>query len=46
MTTIPYCDPDRCRAAGCSPAVCTGAGMASNVDVFERSTRAIPGGVN
>jgi glutamate-1-semialdehyde 2,1-aminomutase len=46
MTTIPYCDPDRCRAAGCSPAVCTGAGMASNADVFERSTRAIPGGVN
>ena len=46
MTTIPYCDPDRCRAAGCSPAVCTGVGMASNADVFERSTRAIPGGVN
>ena len=46
MTTIPYCDPDRCRTAGCSPAVCTGAGMASNADVFERSTRAIPGGVN
>ena len=46
MTTIPYCDPDRCRAAGCSPAVCTGAGMASNAEVFERSTRAIPGGVN
>ena len=46
MTTIPFCDPDRCRAAGCAPAVCTGAGMASNADVFERSTRAIPGGVN
>ena len=46
MTTIPFCDPDRCRAAGCSPTVCTGAGMASNADLFERSTRAIPGGVN
>lgn len=46
MTTIPFCDPDRCRIAGCSPTVCTGAGMASNADVFERSTRAIPGGVN
>jgi glutamate-1-semialdehyde 2,1-aminomutase len=46
MTTIPFCDPDRCRTAGCSPTVCTGAGMPSNADVFERSTRAIPGGVN
>jgi glutamate-1-semialdehyde 2,1-aminomutase len=46
MTTIPFCDPQRCRDAGCSPTVCTGAGMASNADVFERSTRAIPGGVN
>ncbi len=43
---IPFCDPFRCPAAGCSPTTCTGAGMASNTDVFERSTRAIPGGVN
>ena len=43
---IPFCDPVRCPAAGCSPTTCTGAGMASNTDVFERSTRAIPGGVN
>jgi glutamate-1-semialdehyde 2,1-aminomutase len=43
---IPFCDPFRCPAAGCSPTTCTGAGMASNTEVFERSTRAIPGGVN
>ncbi len=46
VSGIPFCDPVRCPAAGCSPTTCTGAGIASNVDVFERSTRAIPGGVN
>jgi len=44
--TIPYCDATACAAAGCTPTVCTGAGMPSNQAVFERSARAIPGGVN
>jgi glutamate-1-semialdehyde 2,1-aminomutase len=44
--TIPYCDATACAAAGCTPTVCTGAGMPSNKAVFERSARAIPGGVN
>ena len=44
--TIPYCDATACVAAGCTPTVCTGAGMPSNAAVFERSARAIPGGVN
>ncbi len=44
--TIPYCDPDRCRAAGCDPVVCTGAGLASNDEIFERTRQVIPGGVN
>ncbi len=43
---IPYCDPARCPAAGCVPTVCTGAGVPSNIETFERSKRAIPGGVN
>ena len=43
---IPFCDPVRCPAAGCNPVVCTGAGTPSNAEVFERSCRAIPGGVN
>ena len=43
---IPYCDPDRCLAAGCQATVCTGAGVTSNSELFERSCRAIPGGVN
>ena len=43
---IPYCDETRCRAAGCHPTVCTGAGIPSNTELFERSCRAIPGGVN
>ena len=43
---IPYCDATACAAAGCTPTVCTGAGMPSNQAVFERSARAIPGGVN
>lgn len=40
------CDPEHCAAAGCVPTVCTGAGIASNTELFERSARAIPGGVN
>jgi glutamate-1-semialdehyde 2,1-aminomutase len=43
---IPTCDPVRCEAAGCSAATCVGAGIASNDELFERSRRAIPGGVN
>lgn len=43
---IPYCDEARCAAAGCVPTLCTGAGVASNRELFERSERAIPGGVN
>lgn len=44
--TIPYCDPTACAAAGCDPVTCTGAAFTSNTVVFERSARAIPGGVN
>lgn len=44
--TIPYCDATACVAAGCVPTVCKGLGMPSNQGVFDRSTRAIPGGVN
>ena len=44
--SIPYCDATRCPAAGCRPTVCTGAGVPSNLELFERSLRAIPGGVN
>ena len=43
---IPFCDAVRCPAAGCNPVVCTGAGTPSNSAVFDRSCRAIPGGVN
>ncbi|MEK7411079.1 MAG: aminotransferase class III-fold pyridoxal phosphate-dependent enzyme, partial [Actinomycetota bacterium] len=32
--------------AGCTASVCVGAGIASNHELFQRSTRAIPGGVN
>jgi glutamate-1-semialdehyde 2,1-aminomutase len=46
MSTIPVCVPGECEAAGCDPVVCTGAGMPSNDRFFERSTAAIPGGVN
>lgn len=45
-TPIPYCDETACRAAGCVPTLCTGAGLASNKALYERSARAIPGGVN
>ena len=43
---IPLCDPTACVEAGCSPTMCTGAGVPSNHTLFQRSTRAIPGGVN
>ncbi|RLE24745.1 MAG: aspartate aminotransferase family protein [Actinobacteria bacterium] len=43
---IPYCDSTTCAKAGCSPPLCTGAGVPSNSTLFERSKRAIPGGVN
>jgi len=43
---IPYCDESSCPAAGCQPTVCVGAGVPSNATMFERSRRAIPGGVN
>lgn len=43
---IPPCDPVSCPAAGCDPVVCVGKGVPSNEALFERSTRAIPGGVN
>jgi glutamate-1-semialdehyde 2,1-aminomutase len=46
MPTIPPCDPVACAAAGCTPTVCVGAGVPSNPTMFERSRRAIPGGVN
>jgi glutamate-1-semialdehyde 2,1-aminomutase len=44
--TIVVCDPTTCPTAGCTPTVCTGAGVPSNHTMFERSKRAIPGGVN
>ncbi len=40
------CDAVRCAAAGCTPTVCRGAGLASNDEVYERSRTVIPGGVN
>lgn len=45
-TPIPYCDETACRAVGCVPTLCTGAGVRSNATLYERSARAIPGGVN
>ena len=45
-STIPLCDPVACVAAGCDAVVCTGKGVPSNDRLFERTTRAIPGGVN
>lgn len=44
--TIPFCDEKACVLTGCSATVCIGKGVASNHIFFERSTRAIPGGVN
>ncbi|MEY4995899.1 MAG: glutamate-semialdehyde -aminomutase [Actinomycetota bacterium] len=43
---IPYCDATACVAAGCSPTVCRGLGIPSNQAIFDRSAKAIPGGVN
>ena len=43
---VPYCDPTECATAGCTPTLCTGAGVPSNTALFERSKLAIPGGVN
>src|SRR5918994_2774669 len=43
---IAPCDAERCAAAGCEPTVCRGAGLASNDEVYARSTAVIPGGVN
>ena len=45
-STIPFCEPSACAEAGCDPVVCTGKGVPSNTALFERSARAIPGGVN
>lgn len=44
--TIPLCDEVKCASAGCTATVCVGAGIASNHEFFQRSRRAIPGGVN
>lgn len=44
--TIPYCDATTCVTAGCTPTVCRGLGIPSNQGIFDRSSRAIPGGVN
>jgi glutamate-1-semialdehyde 2,1-aminomutase len=43
---IPYCDDVACSKAGCVPTLCTGAGVASNLALYERSAKVIPGGVN
>ena len=43
---IPYCDATACVSAGCSPTVCRGLGIPSNQAIFDRSAKAIPGGVN
>jgi glutamate-1-semialdehyde 2,1-aminomutase len=43
---IDFCDPARCGDAGCTATLCTGAGLASNDEVFDRSCAVIPGGVN
>ncbi len=43
---VPFCDPAACESAGCTPTLCTGAGVPSNHVMFERSRQAIPGGVN
>ena len=43
---IPLCDAAACVQAGCTATVCRGLGIPSNQSFFERSSRAIPGGVN
>ena len=44
--TIPFCDASTCAAKGCQPTLCKGAGIPSNQEMFDRSARSIPGGVN
>jgi len=44
--TVRPCDAEACAVAGCVPTVCVGAGVPSNQALFDRSCRAIPGGVN
>jgi glutamate-1-semialdehyde 2,1-aminomutase len=46
MSTIPFCHPTDCAAAGCVATTCVGAGLRSNATMFARSRAAIPGGVN
>lgn len=46
MNGIPLCDSTACIAAGCTATLCAGAGIPSNAALYERSARAIPGGVN
>lgn len=46
VSAVGFCDPTACVAAGCDAVVCTGKGVPSNDTLFERTTRAIPGGVN
>jgi glutamate-1-semialdehyde 2,1-aminomutase len=46
MSTIPFCHPTDCVAAGCVATTCVGAGLRSNATMFARSRAAIPGGVN
>ena len=41
--TIDVCVPGACEAAGCVATVCTGAGLRSNDEFFQRSTEVIPG---
>jgi len=43
---ISRCDKERCESAGCYASLCVGAGISSNDEIFERSSLAIPGGVN
>jgi glutamate-1-semialdehyde 2,1-aminomutase len=43
---IAFCDEVACVKTKCNPVVCRGEGIASNQLIFERSSRAIPGGVN
>ncbi len=45
MATVPFCDPNRCAAAGCDPVVCTGVALGAD-ELFARAADAIPGGVN
>ncbi len=44
--SIPFCDEQSCIKAGCRATVCQGLGITSNQKMFDRSAKAIPGGVN